>query len=93
MAVYSLAPIVVVAYLTYWVFSSIRRIYFHPLSAFPGPTLAAATSLYKAYIEVVAQTSWVDTVEALHAIYGKTACRLCTLLTMQAMSYERDPMR
>lgn len=64
-------PLVAVAYVTWWAFLAIRRVYFHPLSTYPGPTIAAATSLYKAYIECIAKISWVDTVEALHASYGK----------------------
>lgn len=72
MALYALSALVVLAYITWWAFLCIRRIYFHQLSAFPGPTIAAATRLYKAYIEVIAQKSWVDTLERLHATYGMT---------------------
>ncbi|KAL6246705.1 hypothetical protein RBB50_006012 [Rhinocladiella similis] len=46
------------------------NVYFHPLAAFPGPRLAAATSLYKAYIDVVAKTGFVQALEKLHAQYG-----------------------
>lgn len=73
MAIYSSGLAVIVAYLTYLVFLSIKRLHFHPLSGFPDPAVAGATRLYKAYIEVIAQRSWVDTIEALHVTYGKTS--------------------
>ena len=72
MAIYSLLVAVLLAYATWWVFRAISRLYFHPLSAFPGPPLAAVTTLYKAWIDVVAQSSFVHNLERLHAIYGRT---------------------
>ncbi|KIW18531.1 hypothetical protein PV08_02819 [Exophiala spinifera] len=46
------------------------NVYFHPLASCPGPRLAAATSLYKAYIDVFAKTGFVQALEKLHAQYG-----------------------
>ncbi|KAG6855015.1 hypothetical protein C0991_005944 [Blastosporella zonata] len=34
------------------ILTSIRRLFFHPLRGFPGPSLAAITPLYKTYYEV-----------------------------------------
>ena len=48
----------------------IRRIYFHPLSDIPGPRLAAATSLYAAYYEVLKDGAFVDHIKQLHLKYG-----------------------
>ncbi|RVX69702.1 hypothetical protein B0A52_06346 [Exophiala mesophila] len=48
----------------------VYNLYFHPLAAFPGPNIAAVTSLYKAYIDVVARSSFVHTLEKLHRQYG-----------------------
>ena len=62
---------VCVAFLTWLVFQSISRFYFHPLSSFPGPPTAAITRLYKAYIDVVAQSSFVHNLERVHVIYGR----------------------
>lgn len=44
--------------------------YRHPLASFPGPRVAALTSLYKAYIDCVAKGSLVHILERLHVIYG-----------------------
>jgi len=60
-----------VAWLTWLIFQGISNLYFHPLSAFPGPRAAAFTRFYKAYIDVVAQSSFVHTLEKLHRKYGK----------------------
>ncbi|KAL1989438.1 hypothetical protein VTN49DRAFT_7249 [Thermomyces lanuginosus] len=48
----------------------IYNVFWHPLARFPGPRLAAATSLYKAWIDCVAKSSFVHTLERLHAQYG-----------------------
>lgn len=49
----------------------IYNVFWHPLARFPGPRLAAATSLYKAWIDCVAKSSFVHTLERLHAQYGE----------------------
>lgn len=72
MGIYSVIIAVWLALSIWWIFQGISRLYFHPLSAFPGPPIAAVTGLYKAYIDVVAQTSFVHNLERLHAIYGRT---------------------
>lgn len=48
----------------------IYRLYLHPLSHFPGPTLAAATYLYGAYYDVVQEAQFVFKLDALHDTYG-----------------------
>lgn len=58
------------AFLTWLVIQAIANLYLHPLSAFPGPPVAAITGLYKAYIDIVAQSSFVHTLEKLHRQYG-----------------------
>ncbi|GAB1217088.1 hypothetical protein ATERTT37_006311 [Aspergillus terreus] len=56
--------------LAYLVLRSIYRLYFHPLRHIPGPRLAAISSLYEFYYDVVCQGRYLWEIERLHAIYG-----------------------
>ncbi|KAK5057830.1 hypothetical protein LTR84_011831 [Exophiala bonariae] len=59
----------VVAYgALYIVLRAVYRLFLHPLSAFPGPRLAAATSLWKAYYQCTG--SFTHHLIDLHKIYG-----------------------
>lgn len=49
----------------------IYRVYFHPLSKFPGPKLAAASSAYVFYYNVIKQGSFIWEVERMHNVYGQ----------------------
>jgi hypothetical protein len=55
------------AWVLYWV---LKNSFWHPLASFPGPRIAAITSLYRAYIDCVAQGSFVHTLERLHIQHG-----------------------
>ncbi|KAJ5570099.1 Cytochrome P450 [Penicillium hispanicum] len=46
------------------------RLYFHPLSHFPGPKLAAATTLYRAYYQMIRDGDHVAQWTRLHEKYG-----------------------
>ncbi|KAF2678009.1 cytochrome P450 CYP551C1, partial [Lentithecium fluviatile CBS 122367] len=46
------------------------RLFFSPLSKFPGPKLAAATSLYESYFNFIKNGKYVFEIERLHDIYG-----------------------
>ncbi|CDM33000.1 Cytochrome P450 [Penicillium roqueforti FM164] len=48
----------------------IYRLYFHPLSKFPGPKLAALTSLYEFYYNVVLGGRYLWEIERMHEKYG-----------------------
>jgi len=48
----------------------VYRLLFHPLSSFPGPKLAAVTSLYQVYYDVYRGGQFLDKLKELHAIYG-----------------------
>ncbi|KAJ5663377.1 hypothetical protein N7507_004108 [Penicillium longicatenatum] len=48
----------------------IYRLYFHPLSKIPGPKLAAATSAYIFYFNVIKQGTFIWELERLHEVYG-----------------------
>ncbi|KAI1865877.1 uncharacterized protein JN550_008135 [Neoarthrinium moseri] len=51
-----------------WMSRSIYRLYFHPLSKFPGPKLAAISDLYYAY--TFTSGRWPFIAENLHRKYG-----------------------
>ncbi|RJE21131.1 Cytochrome P450 [Aspergillus sclerotialis] len=49
---------------------SIYRLYFHPLSKFPGAKLAAITSGYEFYYNVIKSGSYIWEVDRMHKVYG-----------------------
>jgi hypothetical protein len=49
----------------------VHRLFFSPLSKFPGPKLAAATILYEAYYDVIKQGQYTFKIKELHKEYGK----------------------
>jgi hypothetical protein len=48
----------------------IYRLYFHPLSKFPGPKLAAATLWYEFYHDIVHDGQLFRAIEQMHKTYG-----------------------
>jgi hypothetical protein len=48
----------------------IYRLFFHPLAKFPGPKIAAATSWYEAYFEIVLKGQYSRQISKLHDQYG-----------------------
>ncbi|KAF6758266.1 cytochrome P450 [Ephemerocybe angulata] len=51
-------------------FRAVSRLYFHPLSKFPGPALAAMSGYYLAYYDIVKHGGIVEQLEKLHEEYG-----------------------
>ncbi|KAE8153238.1 cytochrome P450 [Aspergillus avenaceus] len=49
---------------------TIYRLYFHPLSKFPGPKLPAITHLYEFYYDVVKGGKFVWEIQRMHEQYG-----------------------
>ena len=54
----------------YFVALVVYRLYFSPLSKFPGPRLAAATYLFEGYYDVVKRGKYTFKIRDLHAEYG-----------------------
>ena len=58
--------------LVYWCGLYLYRLFLHPLSKFPGPRLAAATSWYEAYYEIVLKGQYSRQISKLHDQYGRS---------------------
>ncbi len=56
--------------LLYYVVTVVYRLYFSPLSKFPGPRLAAATLWYEIYYDVVKRGQYTFKLRELHEKYG-----------------------
>lgn len=56
--------------LTYWTGLVIYRLYLSPLAHLPGPRLAAATSWYHTYHDLVRGGQYVFVIEEMHRKYG-----------------------
>jgi len=53
------------------VIDAIRNVFFHPLSVFPGPRLAASSTWWSAYQQVIMGRSMHHICERLHEQYGR----------------------
>ena len=53
----------------------IYQIWFHPLSGYPGPKLAAITIWYRGYYDLVVGGGMLEHLEVLHKQYGEFYCR------------------
>jgi len=65
-ALLGIASVVLIATIV----GGVRRLYYHPLSTYPGPTLAALTLWYKAYYDIVRDGGWAEHISRLHERYG-----------------------
>jgi hypothetical protein len=64
------------AFTAYRIILIIYRLTFHPLAKFPGPKLAAATSLYEHYFDAIRGGVFLFEIERLHGIYGEQTDQL-----------------
>ena len=53
---------------------TLYRLLWHPLAKFPGPSTAAATSLYGAFYDLVLGDRLCRQVAELHKVYGNDIC-------------------
>jgi hypothetical protein len=67
-----LGPLLGAAALAYGVGLAVYRLYFHPLSKFPGPKIAACTKWYEFYFEVLKRPGgqYMYEVNRMHRRYG-----------------------
>ena len=56
--------------LSYFIYIAIQRVYFSPLSHIPGPKIAAATTWYEIYHDVIRRGLYFKKVKEFHKIYG-----------------------
>ena len=61
--------------LGYTLLRSVYRIWFHPLSKFPGPKLAAITHGYEFYYDVLNKGTYIWQIEKMHEEYGRSIPR------------------
>lgn len=64
-------PVIII--LVYTAFLVIYRLYFHPLRAYPGSKLAAATKWYEFYYDILHGQggAFMHQVDYMHDVYGK----------------------
>ncbi|KAL3419946.1 hypothetical protein PVAG01_08445 [Phlyctema vagabunda] len=60
----------IISFATYLTGLSIYRLYFHPLSKFPGPKIAAITQWYEVYFDVYLRGQYQFHIRELHKQYG-----------------------
>ena len=62
---------IVFCWVAYVVARYIYRVTFHPLARFPGPKLAALTSWYEFYYDVINPGQFIWKIQSLHEKYGE----------------------
>jgi hypothetical protein len=68
--------VAVLGYAAYLVGLAIYRLYLSPLAKFPGPRLAALTSWYEFYHDVVRHGKYTFEIADMHKTYGVVAAEL-----------------
>lgn len=69
----SLTGVAILAFAVYWAGLVLYRFFLHPLAKFPGPRLAAITSWYEAYFEIIQNGQYSNKISQLHDQYGVCA--------------------
>lgn len=66
----------------------IYNLYFHPLCKIPGPRVAAVSSLYDFWYDVVKGGTYLWEIRKMHEVYGNIQCR--AFLPSRALSHALD---
>lgn len=66
---HSLATVCIL-WVVYHLFVTLYRITFHPLTAFPGPKLAALSYKYEFYFDGILGGKYTDEISRMHEKYG-----------------------
>ncbi|KAI1128167.1 cytochrome P450 [Nemania abortiva] len=66
----TVAGVLLVGYITYSLLVAIYRLTLHPLAAFPGYKICAATEWYEFYCYIVKGGQWGNEVRKMHEKYG-----------------------
>ena len=64
-----ISPLLAAIFL-YYATRTVYRLYFHPLSRFPGPKLATATRWYEGYYDAILNGRYLFKIAELHEEYG-----------------------
>ncbi|CBF82038.1 protein CYP58C1 [Aspergillus nidulans FGSC A4] len=56
--------------ISFYLTRTVYRLFFHPLTRFPGPKITAATGLYEFYHDVVRGGKFLWEIEQMHQVYG-----------------------
>ena len=86
---FSLPVLFVATVVLYWCGLVLYRLYAHPLARFPGPSIAAATSWYEAYYEIVLNGQYSRQISKLHDRYGKSICFISLFVIFLADQVDR----
>lgn len=63
-------PLLAASIISYVITLAVHRLYLHPLAKFPGPRIAAVTSWYEGYYEIVKNGQYSRKISKLHDEYG-----------------------
>ena len=84
---FNIAAAVFTCFALYLFCTAIYRLCFHPLAAYPGPKLAALTTWYEIYFDIIDGPRFPWVVEDLHRRYGMYS-RLGSFFSLDDMGQE-----
>lgn len=69
-------------FLLYFIGKGLYNLFLHPLRHIPGPKIAAWSSLYEFYYDVLQDGQYLWKIEEMHNRYGKLEYHLCQSCTL-----------